>query len=122
MSNQAISAFAEALVQLVRDRAIRGCCVFVDSGAKSSFGRRWREVLKDADLNQVKDVIIPDCVDDAIFYLLHAIDNGELRLTFTAPDGEKADLTEDGLGELAGWYVGEESWRQLFSNEKISEY
>ncbi len=33
------------------------------------------------------DTLIPDIVDDTIFYLLHAIDDGGLKLTYTADNG-----------------------------------
>jgi hypothetical protein len=31
-------------------------------------------------------------------------------------DGKSINLKEDGLGELAGWYMGE--WRSKYSNEE----
>jgi hypothetical protein len=73
-------------------------------------------------LNRIEDVVIPDCIDEAIFCLLNSIDEGGLRLTFTAPNGQSINLSIDGLGELAGWYMGTESWRERFSDEKINDY
>jgi hypothetical protein len=29
------------------------------------------------------------------------------------------ELTEDGLGELAGWYMGSGGWRAMFSRERF---
>jgi len=81
------------------------------------------EALSTGDLKRISDVIIPDCVDEAIFCLLHAIDERHLKLTFTAPNGEKVDLADEGLSELAGWYVGgEDNWRYRFSKERINDY
>jgi hypothetical protein len=45
--------------------------------------------------------VIPDVVDDAVFSLLHAIDEGFLRIKFVSSSGKEVDLTEEGLGELA---------------------
>jgi hypothetical protein len=78
--------------------------------------------LRDADFDRISDVIIPDCVDETIFCLLNALDEGALRLTFVAPSGQSVDLTVDGLSELAGWYMGAENWREKFSKEKINDY
>jgi len=65
--------------------------------------------------------LIPDCVDAALFFLLNAIDQGVLRLQFTAADGKVVDLTSAGDGELAGWYSGEGGWRSRFSAERIAD-
>jgi hypothetical protein len=63
-------------------------------------------------------VVIPDAVDETVFNLLHAIDQGALRLRYVTSDGRQVDLTEEGLGELAGWYMGSGGWRALFSAER----
>ncbi len=60
-----------------------------------------------------------DVVDEVLFYLLHAIDEGLLRLTFTASNGVAVDLTEQGLSELAGWYMGSGGWRAMYSKERF---
>ena len=64
-------------------------------------------------------IVVPDTVDDTIFHLLDAIDNGLLNLSFTAANGKKVDLPTDGLGELAGWYIGTGGWRALYSQERF---
>ncbi len=64
-------------------------------------------------------VVIPDVVDDTVFYLLHEIDDAGLRLTYTASNGKTVDLTEEGLSELAGWYMGSGGWRAMFSQERF---
>jgi hypothetical protein len=62
--------------------------------------------------------MIADAVDETVFYLLHAIDNGRIKLVFTASNGEKIDLSRDDLGELSGWYMGSGGWRALYSKER----
>jgi hypothetical protein len=64
--------------------------------------------------------MIPDCIDE-VFYLLHAIDSGELRLSFVASAGPVVDLTNDGVGELAGWFAGSDGWRSQYSQERFSD-
>jgi len=56
-------------------------------------------------------------VDDTVFHLLQAIGNGLLNLSFTAANGKRVDLPAEGLGELAGWYIGD--WRALYSEERF---
>ena len=65
--------------------------------------------------------MIPDCVDETVFALLQAIDQGLLRITFTGANGEKIDLTEEGLGELSGWYMGSGGWRKMYSKERFND-
>jgi len=62
--------------------------------------------------------VIPDAVDEAVFNLLRAIDNGHLKLKFTASNGKQIDLPKDGLGELSGWYMGTGGWRAMYSKER----
>ena len=64
-------------------------------------------------------MVIPDTVDETVFHLLRAIDQGLLKLSFTAANGKKVDLPTDGLGELAGWYMGSGGWRSLHSKERF---
>ena len=53
-----------------------------------------------------------------MFSLLHAIDQGVLRLKFVSSTGREVDLTEEGKGELSGWYMGSGGWRAMFSEER----
>jgi hypothetical protein len=122
MPDSSISSFAEALVRLVRDRAIRNCDALLTPGARSPISKHWQAVLVGKNSKTIGDVIIPDCVDEVIFCLLNAIDDGGLKLTYLDKDGKSVDLLEDGLGELAGWYVGPESWRHEFSSQRINDY
>jgi hypothetical protein len=122
MSEQSINFFAEALVRLVRDRAIRNCSARLNPDTRSPIGQLWLQVLEERDPNRIGEVIIPDCIDEVIFCLLNAIDDGALKLTFQAPNGQNVNLPVEGLGELAGWYMGAENWREQFSEERINDY
>jgi hypothetical protein len=122
VTDKSIEAFAEALVRLVRDRAIRSCFSSLNPTAKDPISKKWNKLISEGDIARLLDVIIPDCIDETIFFLLNAIDDGGLELTYDAPNGQKVDLTQKGLGELAGWYVGSESWRHQYSKEKVNNY
>lgn len=63
--------------------------------------------------------VIPDCIDEVIFYLLQAIDQGVLRLSYTDEAGEVVDLSEAGLGELSSWYMGSQGWRARHSEQRF---
>lgn len=64
--------------------------------------------------------MIPDCIDAAVFHLLAAIDAGALRLSFVASNGRTVDLTHDGMGELAGWYMlSQEGWRAKYAEQRF---
>jgi hypothetical protein len=66
-------------------------------------------------------MLIPDCVDEAIFSLLTAIDDGSISVAFRTSGGALIDLTESGRGELAGWYVGSDGWRGAYSKERFND-
>jgi len=122
MPDPSINSFAEALVRQVRDRAIRNCDALLTPAARSAISKYWKAALQSKNSKTIADIIIPDCVDEAIFCLLNAIDEGGLKLTYVDRDGKSVDLLEDGLSELAGWYVGEDSWRHQYSNQRINKY
>jgi len=122
MPDPSIGAFAEALVRLVRDRAIRNCDARLKPGSRSPIGRHWQAALDGYDPMAIADMLIADCVDEALFCLLNAIDEGGLRLTYVSPDGQSVDLCEGGRGELAGWYMGAENWRDKFSDQRLNDY
>jgi hypothetical protein len=122
MQGSARDAFAEALVRLVRDQAIRNCQACLTTGTRSPIGKNWISAITSRNPEQIANSIIPDCIDETIFCLLNAIDESGLNLTFTSQDGQKLDLSVDGLGELAGWYTGTEGWCERFSKEKINNY
>jgi hypothetical protein len=73
-------------------------------------------------LKTVATVVIPVAVDETVFQLLRAIDQGFLKLSPSAENGKIVDLPGDGLGELAGWYVGNGGWRALYSEERFVDF
>jgi hypothetical protein len=119
MPSPEIEEFAKLLVQNVRDAAIRDCDVSLRPNAAGPTSTRWKEAARNENLESIVRVFVPDTVDNAVFHLLDAIDNGLLNLSFTAANGKTVDLPTAGLGELAGWYMGTGGWRALYSRERF---
>jgi hypothetical protein len=119
MLPEEIIHFAKLIVENVRDQAIKSCDVQLHTdNLNSPIAKRWRDVINNGNIENLGEMIISDCVDDTIFYLLKAIDEGILNLSFNASSGKQINLSLDGLGELSGWYMGE--WRSKYSNERCS--
>jgi hypothetical protein len=114
-----IEEFARTLVQLVRDAAIQSNDRALLPTAHHALAERWRKAASDEPPEDFARVLIPDIVDDTIFYLLQAIDEGSLRLAYTASSGAVVDLTTQGLGELAGWFAGGDGWVGAYSKERF---
>lgn len=117
MKNQAINEFAKALIEHVRDRAIRNCDQNLVPGSGSPVAKRWASAAINHEAKAAIQCAIADCVDETIFCLLNAIDQGLLPITY-ASTGETVDLGSDGLGELSGWFMGSNGWRSQFSKER----
>lgn len=116
MPTPEIEEFAKTLVQQVRDAAIRNCDALLQPHAGSPVARRWKGLAAaSSDLRTV----IPDAVDEAVFGVLQAIDHGLLRLKYVSSSGREVDLTEEGQGELSGWYMGSGGWRAMYSAERF---
>jgi hypothetical protein len=115
-----IEEFAKLLVQHVRDVAIQNCDRQLRPDAKSPVAKRWRRVLAGAK-PEIPEVMISDCTDKTVSCLLTAIDQGVLRISFTGSSGRTIDLSEDGLGELCGWYNGSGGWRAMYSKERFAD-
>jgi hypothetical protein len=120
MAKPEIDEFARILIQEVRDAAIRSLDGQLSPSSRSPVAKRWRKAAADANGQVPPEVVIPDVVDETLFYLLRAIDNGELPLKFVGTRGKIVDLEEDGMGEMAGEYVGPEGWRQM-SKERYAD-
>ena len=118
MPNPEIEEFAKILVQEVRDSAITSSDVALRPNAAGPTAKRWKKAAA-GDPASFARMIIPDVVDDTVFQLLRAIDGRLIKLTFTASNGKKVDLTADGLSELAGWYMGSGGWRAMYSKERL---
>lgn len=122
MPSQEIEEFARLLVEHVRDEAVQSSDRRLRADARHPVATAWREAARDGDLKSVADVLIPDVVDDTVFYLLRAIDQGILRISFTASNGKLVDLPSEGLGELGGWFMGSPGWRAKFAKERFEDY
>ena len=110
-----IEEFARALETQVRDAAIQGCDILLRPSSDDPVARRWREIGADADGVRV---VVADVVDEAVFAVLRAIDEGALRMKYVAASGVEVDLTAEGQGEMAGWYMGSGGWRAMYSAER----
>lgn len=113
-----IEEFARTLVKNVRDSAIRSCDQLLKPNATSPMAKRWKKSMIDGN-ESATNIIIPDCVDQTIFHLLHAVDQGVLKISFVTIEGKEVVLEQEGLGELAGWYAGSGGWRADYSNERF---
>ncbi len=114
-----LEEFAKAFVGCMRDAAIQASDLKLQSDAHGAVAKRWRRAAREETATEFARVIIPDVVDSTIFYLLYAIDEGLLKLTYTASNGAAVDLTEQGLSELAAWYMGSGGWRAMYSKERV---
>jgi hypothetical protein len=113
-----IEEFARILVRQVRDVAVRNCDALLQPQASSPVARRWKGLdASSGDLG----TMIPDAIDEAVFSMLQAIDQGLIRLKYVSSAGREVDLTEEGLGELSGWYMGSGGWRAMFSGERFAD-
>jgi hypothetical protein len=119
MPSAEIEEFARILVREVRDGAIRNCDRNLRPTATDAVAKRWRESAPTEGTSAAPRVVIPDCVDETIFYLLQAVDHGVLRLKFVSSTGKEIDLGKDGEGELSGWYMSTGGWRARFSGERF---
>jgi hypothetical protein len=114
-----IEEFGKMLVEWVRDASIQSTDMILRPTVEAPVAKRWRLAARDGTTTTFARVLIPDIVDDTIFYLLQAIDEGILPLTFTASSGKTVDLTAEGRSELAGWYIGSPGWREMYSKERF---
>ncbi len=121
MPQEVIIEFAKLLVQNVRDRAISSCNAQLHTdNLNSPIAKRWREARNSGKIDEFGEMIIADSVDDAIFYLLDAIDNGVINISFNSSSGKAINLSDEGLGELAGDFAGE--WCAKYSSEPYYDY
>ena len=120
MPTPGIEEFARLLMTVVRDEAIGSCDRDLSPSARGVVAIRWRKSMERGSHEEFAREIIPDCVDDAIFYLLHAIDEGILQLSFTASNGKTVDLTKEGDSEMAGWFAGY-AWKERYSKQRFND-
>jgi hypothetical protein len=120
MPTQELEEFARVLVQHVRDAAIGSSDRRMQSNSRSPVAKRWREAARSTP-EAFANVLIPDIVDDTIFYFLQALDQQVLALLFEASNGKRVDLPKEGLGELSGWYMGSSGWRAMYAKERFND-
>ena len=119
MPNHEIEEFARNLVQEVRDLTIRECDKSLHPNATHAIAERWRDAARAGNGESFARVLIPDIVDSVLTHFCRAIDEEHLRLSYTASNGKVVNLPEDGLAELAGWYIGSDGWRAKYSKERF---
>jgi hypothetical protein len=119
MTKEEITEFAQLVVRNIRDNAIRSSDNQLHAqNMNAPIAKRWREARESGDIDKFGESIIADCVDDTIFYLLLAIDEGLINLSFKSSSGKNVALSDEIMGELGGWYMGE--WRSEYSSERYS--
>jgi|LSQX01.2.fsa_nt_gb hypothetical protein len=115
-----IEEFARLLITEVRDCAVESCDMNLRSDVNAPVAKRWRGKLTNASAESLVKMIIPDCVDETLANLLLAVDSGRLCIVFRASNGNLVDLNKEGLGELAGWYMGSsDGWRAQYSQQRF---
>lgn len=114
--------FAEMLMRLVRDPSIDECDALASRRMFGPTGERWRNVLADRHAHEAMTQLIPDVVDQVLFKLLHALDQGDMPLAWMREDGTCVDLYDLGRSEMAGSLVGSDPdcWRARYSSRRWS--
>jgi hypothetical protein len=108
-------------MKLVRDPAIGEADRLARGAIKGPSGHRWRALMAENTPQEVLLEVIPEIVDQTLFHLLDAIDNGALPLVWRAEDGSETTLQDLGLSEMAGWLAGGD-WPNQYSAERFHEY
>jgi hypothetical protein len=118
-SQDELQRFAEQLMSRVRDRAIVACDQLAVGQIVGKDGERWRSLISAGDARKAVTELIPEIVDQTLFELLNAIDNGELLLAWRRADGSCVDFDDVGMGEMAGWLMGSPGWRHGYSSQRF---
>ena len=121
MPRRAIEELGILLVRHVRDVAIQSCDMQLLPHSQTPTAKRWRRAAIPFNGQVPPQVLIPDCVDEAIFAFLRAIDQGLLPLSYVTENGETVDLVKEGRGQLAAMYMANDGWRAKYSKERINE-
>ena len=121
MPRRAIEELGILFVRHVRDVAIQSCDMQLLPHSQTAVAKRWRRAAIPFHGQVPPQVLIPDCVDEAIYAFLRAIDQGLLRLSYVSENGETVDLVKEGRGELAARYMAADGWRAKYSKERINE-
>lgn len=89
MAAPEVEEFAKLLVQHVRDEAVASCDMARDPDCNSVEAKRWRQKIESGHADALLAEVIPDCVDKTLFYLLHAVDDGLLQISFKSASGKR---------------------------------
>ena len=119
MPSPEIEEFARILIQQVRDTAIRSNDCVLRPDVRHAIAERWRKAASSGGLEPIAKVLIPDVVDDTLFYLFRAIDEGFLKISYTASNGQTVNLNSAGGGELSGWIANRGAWIAQYSKERF---
>ncbi|HZB32322.1 MAG TPA: hypothetical protein VE465_19340 [Streptosporangiaceae bacterium] len=120
MDDQAdLRQFAELLMRLVRDQAIASCDALAAGRMGGASGNRWRELLADERTRQAVRTLIPEIVDEVLFYFVNALDADDLPLAWRREDGSYVDLYELGGSELGGDLMVSDGWRAQYSSQRF---
>ncbi len=102
----------------VRDVAIGSCDRLVQGSGGGPLGARWRDLLASSGAHDAAMALIPDIVDQTLFHLVDAIDNGTLPLAWSGEAGVEL-LQDAGFGEMAGSLaMGRGGWIEKYSSER----
>ncbi len=118
---RAVEELGQLLIPHVRDVAIQSCDMQLLPHSQTAVAKRWRRAAIPFNGQVPPQVLIPDCVDEAIYAFLRAIDQGLLPLSYVSENGETVDLVKEGRGELAAKYMAADGWRAKYSKERINE-
>jgi hypothetical protein len=120
MPHNCVEKLGQLLVERIRDPSIRSCDSALSATARHRKAQRWREAASAGDWQTLARELIADCVDDVLFRLLYALDEGVLPLGIK--DGDCwVELSQLGEGELAGLYMGSPGWRTQYSAERVND-
>jgi hypothetical protein len=119
--NAELRRFAQVLMRQVRDRAIGECDRLAQGSVRGPSGKRWQEVIARESPEATLLELIPEIVDQTLFQLLDAIDNGAFPLHWQGEDGSIEYLRDLGGDEMAGWLAGGD-WPRDYSNERRHDY
>lgn len=112
--------FVAKLIDQVRDDAVVAALALVKGEYGGALGEAWA-AADDAERLQMAAC---NGVDEAVFLLLHAIDNAAIELLWVRNPGEEPVQlvgSTDFFG-LETEYIGEDGWRKKYSQQPYYEY
>lgn len=113
-----LEEFSKLVIQCIRDSAIASCDSQLRLESNSPLAKRWKRAVETGD-SSLHQSLVADFVDETVFYLLNAIDEKKVELHFRSSSGKLIELSEEGHGELGGWYMASGGWRAQYSRERF---